>query len=116
MSNILLIQDVLPFYEDPTLQEAGVILMRIFGIAFFVWLYHLLKSVPTGKNAWRTDSEISVVSPFLLKENQEGALYFSAKRNRLAFKVVAVVLILLFALIPLGAFFGSPSFSNGFYY
>lgn len=115
MSNILLIQEVLPFYEDPTLQEAGVILMRMFGIVFFVWLYHILKSVPSGKNAWRSDSEISLVSPFLLEENQEGALYFSVKKNRLAYKIIAVVLILLFVLVPLGTFFGLPSFSNGLY-
>lgn len=90
--------------------------MRIFAMALFVWFYRILKSAPSGKNVWRSDMEVSLVSPFLLKENQEGALYFSVKKNRLAFRIVAVVLILFFVLIPLGAFFGSPSFNNGFYY
>lgn len=116
MNSILIIQDVLPYYEDPTIQEAGTILVRIFGIVFLLWIYRIIKSVPTSKNAWQSDSDVSLVSPFLLTENEEGSLYFSVKKNRLAFKIVAVVLILIFALIPLGAFFGAPSFSNGFYY
>ena len=116
MNSILLLHDVLPFYEDPTLQEAGVILTRIFGIVFLVWIYRILKSVPSSEDAWRSDSGISLVSPFLLEENQEGSLYFSVKKNRLAYKMVAVVLILFFVLIPLGAFFGSPLFFNGLYY
>lgn len=107
---------MLPFHEDPTIQEAGVILMRLFGIVLCVWLYRILKSVPSSENAWSSDLEISIVSPFLLVENQEGSLYFSVKKNRLAYKIVAVVLILFFALIPLGAFFGSSLFGNGFYY
>jgi hypothetical protein len=107
---------VLPFHEDPTIQEAGVILIRLFGIILCVWLYRIIKSVPSSENAWRSDSEISVVSPFLLTENQEGSLYFSVKKNRMGFKIVAVVLIIVFALIPLGAFFGPPLFGNGFYY
>ncbi|MEM7085093.1 MAG: hypothetical protein AAF489_02865 [Bacteroidota bacterium] len=116
MSSFLQVREVLPFYDDPTIQEAGVILTRLFIIVLCVWLYRILKSVPSVSNAWQSDSEISLVSPFLLKENEEGALYFSVKKNRLAFKLVAVVLILLFALVPLGAFLGSPSFTNGFYY
>jgi len=64
--------EVLPFHSDPTILEAGNILLIIFSTLIFVWVYRQLKAIPEQGNAIDPGYGHAVISPFLITENEAG--------------------------------------------
>ena len=93
--------EVLPYHSDPTILEAGNILLIIFSTLIFIWVYRQLKANPAQGNALDPGNENAIVSPFLITENEAGLLGFERMRKRKIYKVVAIFLIFIFVMFPL---------------
>jgi hypothetical protein len=86
------------------------------GIIIFFYILKYFGSGSSGKNTFEMENGNVVVTPFLIRKNNEGNLFFSTKKNRLLYKIIAIVLILFFLIIPMSKLLPDGSFINGFYY
>lgn len=93
--------EVLPYHLDPTIQEAGNILFTVLLLVVSIWFIKVLRSIPKADNALDARNGIEAVSPFLIVENEEGSLGFEGAGRKRIYKVMALVLIIIFTLVPL---------------
>jgi hypothetical protein len=86
------------------------------GIIIFFYILKYFGSKSSGKNTFDLENSNVVVTPFLIRENNEGNLFFSNKKNRLLYKIIAIILILFFLIIPMSQLLSYGSIFNSFYY
>ncbi len=108
--------EVLPFYKDPTIVEAGTILFRILSLVFAIWFYRVLRSIPGEDNVLDPTHGMTSVSPFLIVENERGDLAFSRKKFKGFYKIMAALLILIFTVVPLVTICSDLGWFYAFYY
>ncbi len=87
-------------YETISLWDFTRNVLLLVGIILFFYLIKYLTSKKSTFDTLNSQDDNRIVSPFLIKEQNAGLLYYSSKKKSKYLQTIAILLILIFILIP----------------